>query len=128
MRQSLNEDVLRKIVFLTGSAQIVTEMPDTPAMTPFADEILDFLNEVSRLLMKDIRNRAYSDVITLGFWLRKASTVKLRERFTWQDGDIHLLLQRDGEPENVAPVFVPGSGIDLRRIVQRHPTQLSLFG
>jgi len=104
MRQNFNKDMLGRIAFLTGSAQTVGEMPDAPAMTPFADEILEFLNAVSRLLMKDGRSRAYSDVITLGFWLRKASTAKLRERFARLDGDIHL---GRGVAFHIAPSNVP---------------------
>ena len=65
---------LDKVRFLVGSPQVIEEMATAPAKEPFNDEILDFLNDISKMLMKDPRSRAFSDVVTLGFWLRKGST------------------------------------------------------
>lgn len=52
-----------------------------PAMVPFCDEIIDFLNEVSRILREDREAKKYPDVVTFSFWIRKASMMALKERF-----------------------------------------------
>ena len=81
---------LDKVKFLVGSAKTVERMITTPAKKPFSEEIIEFLDDVSRILMKDQRSKAYSDVVTLGFWIRKGSILKLKERFEKKDNNIHL--------------------------------------
>lgn len=104
MQTSLSNNVLKKITFLTGSAEIVSNLINTPARTPFDEETVSFLNAVSREVMKDSRSRAFSDVITFGFWIRKSSVMKLKERFDRQDGAIHL---GRGIAFHIAPSNVP---------------------
>lgn len=99
MQQSLN-----KMDYLVGDAQLVEGLPTVPAKEPFADDICDFLNAVSKNLLKDPRNRSYSDVVTLGFWLRRASLSKLKERFWKDDGNIRL---GKGVAFHIAPSNVP---------------------
>lgn len=73
------------------------------AMPPFDDAVVNFLNDVSRILMKDPRSKAYSDVVTFGFWIRKGAVLKLKERFEEKNG-LHL---GKGVVFHVAPSNVP---------------------
>ncbi|MBP3805433.1 MAG: hypothetical protein J6I76_16370 [Oribacterium sp.] len=98
----LNSDVLNKVTYLTGSAEIAAELPSVPAKVPFDETIVNFLNEVSREIMKDPRSRAYSDVVTFGFWIRKGSVLKLKERFISEG--LHL---GKGVAFHIAPSNVP---------------------
>lgn len=91
-------------VFLVGTADTVRQMPDIPAKEPFADDILEFINRVSRALMEDPRSKNYSDVVTLGFWLRKGSMLKLKARFDKHDTNIHM---GRGIAFHIAPSNVP---------------------
>jgi len=100
----LNSDVLNRVTYLTGSVETAATLPDTPALEPFSDDIVDFLNDVSKVLMKDPRSRAYSDVITFGFWIRKGSVLKLKERFEQKDSSFHL---GKGVAFHIAPSNVP---------------------
>ena len=104
MQTSLNPDYFEKVQFLTGSAAKAADLPNTPALIPFNDTVMDFLNEVSKNLMKNPEARPYSDVITFGFWIRKASTIKLKERFEQTDGDCRL---GRGVAFHIAPSNVP---------------------
>lgn len=104
MRIDSDRKVLERMDYLVGDSSIVMQMPDVPSKEPFAEEILDFLNETAGLLRKDPRSRAYSDVATLAFWLRKASTLKMRDRFVPDDGN--LCLGR-GTAFHIAPSNVP---------------------
>ena len=94
---------LRKVDFITGSAEMVFEMQNTGARPLFAKEIVDFLNDVSRIIMNDPRSKGYSDVITFAFWIRKGSVLKLKERFCINDG-AHL---GKGIVFHIAPSNVP---------------------
>ena len=104
MQQNLI-DALCPVVWLAGDAMTVAHMPAIPVKRPFQDDILDFLNEISRYLMRDSRSKGYSDVFTLAFWLRKSSTMKLREKFGY-DRNMCLRLGR-GVIFHIAPSNVP---------------------
>ena len=98
----LNSDVLNRVTYLIGSAEIAADLPSIPAKSPFDDSIISFLNDVSREIMKDPRSRAFSDVVTFGFWIRKGSVQKLKERFN-KEG-LHL---GKGVAFHIAPSNVP---------------------
>ncbi|MCI8513991.1 MAG: acyl-CoA reductase [Lachnospiraceae bacterium] len=100
----LDPDALERITYLTGSASIVPGLSSTPARVPFDDGVVDFLNEVSRELMRDRAAKAYPDLITFGFWIRKSSVRKLKERFKVDDGALRL---GRGLVFHVAPSNVP---------------------
>lgn len=99
----LNSEVLNRVTYLTGSAEIAALLPDVRALIPFDDSIIDFLNDVSRVLMGNKAAKAYSDVVTFGFWIRKGSVMKLKERF--EDKDAVYLGK--GVAFHVAPSNVP---------------------
>ena len=104
MRTNSNPDVLDRVSFLTGSAELAARLPAVPARVPFDEAITDYLNEVSRLLMGNRAARAYSDVVTFGFWVRKASLLKLKERFPNPEGALCL---GKGVAFHIAPSNVP---------------------
>lgn len=99
----LNSDVLNRVTYLTGSAETAAMLPEVRAKIPFDDEIVEFLNDVSKELMGNRSAKAYSDVVTFGFWIRKGSILKLKERFEKNDG-MHL---GKGIAFHIAPSNVP---------------------
>ena len=108
MQQNSNNkkecSVLNHITYLIGSAEIARNMAFVPAMEPFDEEIIDFLNDVSRKIMGMKEAKAYPDVITLGFWMRKSSVLSLKKRFQKNDGNLHM---GRGLAFHVAPSNVP---------------------
>ena len=104
MQISSDKNLLQKVTYLIGSADTVEKTFCAPAMIPFDGRIIDFLNDVSREIMNDRRSRAYSDVITFAFWIRKGSTVKLKERFEFKDNAFHI---GKGVAFHIAPSNVP---------------------
>lgn len=99
-----SSEVLNKVEFLTGSAEIAVDLSHVPALAPFEDRIVDFLNDVSRILRKDPRSKTYPDVVTFGFWIRKGSVLKLREQFARKDRSVRL---GKGTVFHIAPSNVP---------------------
>lgn len=69
---------------------------------PFSDEIVDYLNALSSSLMKDRESRLYPDVVTFGFFCRKANLLKMKEEYATKD----LRLGR-GILFHIAPSNVP---------------------
>ena len=104
MQKNLNLDVLDRVSFLTGSKEIFESTVDAPSKKPFADDILEFLNDVSKEIMTNRNARAFSDVITFGFWIRKASLQALKERFVAKNQEMVL---GKGLIFHIAPSNVP---------------------
>ena len=98
------KDILKSIQYFVGDALMLQNMASVPARRPFDDEVIRFVNEVSRTLMGKKEARAYPDIVTLGFWMRKASVLNLKQRFERKDGDLHL---GRGVVFHIAPSNVP---------------------
>lgn len=74
------------------------ERPDAP----FSDETVEYLNALSSSLMKDRESRLYPDVVTFGFFCRKANLLKMKAEYAI--GDIRL---GRGLVFHIAPSNVP---------------------
>lgn len=70
---------LNGLEFVIGDDRTLEQMPSVPALPPFAKPVIDFFNDLSKLVMK--QGRAYSDVMTFGFWCRKAALMKDKENY-----------------------------------------------
>ena len=81
MRANINQDNLEKVSFLVGNVSKVERMPDIPPKVIFDEMVINFLNDLSKEIMKNAEAKTYSDLITFAFWIRKASVQKLKERF-----------------------------------------------
>jgi hypothetical protein len=77
----MSDELWNKITFLVGNQNTIRNMSTVPVMEPFSDDILEFLDIVSKILMKDKAARDYPDVVTLGFWLRKSNMTQLKSEF-----------------------------------------------
>ena len=67
-----------ELQYIVGSPETVNAMKNVRALRPFDDEVIAFLNDLSALLRK---NREYSDIVTFGFWCRKAALMKEKEKY-----------------------------------------------
>lgn len=99
----LNSDLLRCVTYLNGSADIAAMLPEVRVKAPFDDEVVVFLNELSKELLGDKSTKKFSDVVTFGFWIRKGSVLKLKERFGKNDG----MYLGKGVVFHIAPSNVP---------------------
>lgn len=102
----INEEVLKDLSavnFLVGSKELLENVQSVPARKPFDEEILEFLNDVSKGIMKNPLAKAYPDVITWGFWVRKSSINSLKKRFENED---NYVIGR-GLAFHIAPSNVP---------------------
>lgn len=70
-----------KISYMVGDKDALTNLPQITPKMPFAEDIVDFLDDLSKELMRSREAKAFSDVVTLGFWLRRSSLLSLKKRF-----------------------------------------------
>jgi len=70
------------LIQVAGSWETIV---DTAPLKPFDDRVLEFFNDLSKELTKA---REHSDVVTFGFWCRKASLLK--EKAKYDDSKLRL--------------------------------------
>lgn len=107
MRQAISKTeqaVLERLTYLIGSPETIGGMDALPARPPFDEEILEFLNDVSRGLLAG--RAEYPEVAAFAFWIRRASTEELKKRFVQEDGNLHL---GRGMAFHIAPSNVPAN-------------------
>ena len=97
-------DTLNVVTYLVGDNEIVENIKDTCPKYPFDDNVVEFLNSLSKTLMKSREAKAYPDVVTLGFWMRKSSVLELKKRFESEGSDIKI---GRGVAFHIAPSNVP---------------------
>ena len=72
---------LSRIHFLTGNAEILQRASVTPAHQTWDEHTVDFLGAFSRNLLSDPRSRAFADITSYAFWIRKASLRHIKEHY-----------------------------------------------
>lgn len=108
MQQSLiNDDdlcVLSKVNFLIGSTESLLHAIDEPVSSPFDSNVIDFLNAFSKNIRDNKSAKMYPDVITFGFWIRKASIMAMADKCNIKDNNIRV---GRGISFHIAPSNVP---------------------
>lgn len=69
--------------YILGDQQIVELMKAESALPPFHESIIDFLDRISKKLLKDPQAKKYPDVITFAFWCRRASLLEMKKNIEW---------------------------------------------
>jgi hypothetical protein len=87
-----------------GDSGILENLPKVSPKVPFSEDVLEFCNDISKEIRNDSEAKAFPDIVTLGFWLRKSSLMKLKERFSSNDGCYHI---GRGIAFHIAPSNVP---------------------
>lgn len=70
-----------KIKVLFSKAESFDEMKELPAKRIFDEAICSYLNTLSGLILKDPAIKGYSDIITFGFFCRKANIEKIKKNY-----------------------------------------------
>ena len=83
MQSNLNNEIdmdylCKKVKFFIGDDTIIKNATNIPSLPTFSEEVVKLLDDFSRRLFKNPMSRNYSDVITLGFWCRKASVMEMK--------------------------------------------------
>ena len=93
---------INNIEWLHGSLEILKERP----LVPFAEEVIDTLDALSKALMHDPQSRLYPDVVTFAFFCRRGNLMKLKENSQLSTFNLQLRLGR-GTIFHIAPSNVP---------------------
>ena len=82
---------------------------ETRVLEPFSDILIEFVDDVSKAILKNTLLKQYPELIALAFWMRKSHIKKLKKYFLDQKKD-KILLGRGVvfhiAPSNVDTIFV----------------------
>ena len=95
-------DPLSNIAYLVGGRENIENIGNLSVKQPFDETVIDFLNALSKELLTGKTAKLFPDVVTLGFWLRNASMLALKDRFV----NDHNMVGR-GATFHIAPSNVP---------------------
>lgn len=104
MQQPLNKEKLKGITYIVGDEDTLVNMSLVSPLKRFDDRVIDFLDKTSKKIMTDKRSRQYPDVITLAFWMRKASVLNMIKEYPGQEGRFYV---GRGMIFHIAPSNVP---------------------
>lgn len=96
------QQVKNKVQYLIGDESNLEKVGNLPALPIFEEEVLDLLEEVATAIFSDKDCRQYPDVLTFGFWCRRASLLKQKEDY----GDGYRYLGR-GLVFHISPSNLP---------------------
>lgn len=94
-----------RISYQVGNENLMTQIQKTETLEPFSEKTMEFLSCLSKVLLSDREAKAYPDVITFAFWIRRASVEILKKRFVLETSS-EIKMGR-GIVFHIAPSNVP---------------------
>ena len=95
---------INNIEWLHGSMESLDERP----LVPFAEEVIDALDALSKALMHDPQSRLYPDVVTFAFFCRRGNLMKLKEQYQSPISNVKCQIRLGrGTIFHIAPSNVP---------------------
>ena len=94
-----------RVIYALGSAEVEAEMKNAPPLPIFSEEARAFLSALSARILADAEAKAYSDVVTLGFWCRPASIHRMQHNYDSEENRLGRGIVFHVAPSNVAVNF-----------------------
>lgn len=121
---------ISNIEWLHGSMEALAQRP----LVPFAEEVIEGLDTLSKALMKDPASRQFPDVVTFAFFCRRGNLLKLKEQYA--SANIRLgrgmifHIAPSNVPVNFAYTFVAGllaGNTNVVRVSQKQFPQVDII-
>lgn len=74
-------DSLKHVKWIVGDTDTAVSMQTHPSFPPFSDSACTLLDTWATYIRKDVRSRAYGEVVSFAFWCRKSSLLSLRKPY-----------------------------------------------
>ena len=100
-----NSSLEAGVTYLVGSREVERGLNQVAPLPIFAPEVLAFLTALSRELLTDSRARAYPEVITFAFFIRRGSLVKWQQFYAEAKGRMGRGVAFQVAPSNVPVNF-----------------------
>lgn len=93
------------VIYALGSAEVEAQMANVPPLPIFSEEARAFLTALSARILRDAEAKAYSDVVTLGFWCRPAALHRMQHNYDSEENRLGRGIVFHVAPSNVAVNF-----------------------
>lgn len=91
--------------FVLGCDKTIELMTQQAALPIFSNEVCNFLQKISTILMKNVEAKNLPDVVTFGFWCRKASVLQMKKAYEGEELRFGKGIAFHIAPSNVAVNF-----------------------
>ena len=88
MQPSLTEK--NEIEFIIGDSDSLDGAINTNVLCAFDNSVINFLNELSKMILGDKESKKYSDVISFAFWIRRSSIEHYKQQYKSSEGLFRL--------------------------------------
>lgn len=102
--KNINKKSSADIEYVLGNEKSIHNITSAVPKVPFANDITEFCDTVSKEIFSDNSSKKYPDIVTLGFWLRKSNIMRMASVYGRNDDNIHL---GRGVLFHIAPSNVP---------------------
>lgn len=75
------QQITDRISFLVGDAETLLEIAKAEVRPIFDQCVVEFLNDLSHILLTNAANKSFPDIMSYAFWIRKANINKEKQRF-----------------------------------------------
>lgn len=99
------QQVFDNIRYLVGNREILEQMENAQALPLFSDKALDFLDCLSKKLMRSNKAKKYPDVIAYAFWIRRSSLEKASIQYKTEDQKMGRGIAFQIAPSNIPVQF-----------------------
>ena len=72
---------MEQIDYITGNNELLEKMDILKAWKPFEEQVIHFLDQLSKELLKIKDTQRYSDLVSLAFWLRKSNMERIKRNY-----------------------------------------------
>jgi hypothetical protein len=139
MQKSLNDSeifeyIKKNVLFRVGNFDFLRQMEVTPAMSPFSAQVVDFLDAFSKKLLHIKGANLYPDIVTLGFWCRRASVESMKKEHESDRIRVGRGISFHIAPSNVAVNFAYSmlaslfaGNINIVRLPSKHFDQVDII-
>lgn len=130
----MDDYILNKIEYISGNKDILLNMSNVKCRRIFDVEIITFLDDLSKELMKKSNIRDYPDLLALAFWLRKSNLKSYEKKYEYLDNNIGKGLVFHIAPGNMALSFayslatgLISGNCNIIRLASREFNQANIF-
>lgn len=130
----MDDYILNKIEYISGNKDILLNMSNVKCRRIFDVEIITFLDDLSKELMKKSNIRDYPDLLALAFWLRKSNLKSYEKKYEYLDNNIGKGLVFHIAPGNMALSFAYSlatglitGNCNIIRLASREFNQANIF-
>lgn len=99
------EYIQKNVEFRVGDFDLLTKIDVVPAQIPFSENVIAFLDSFSKKLLHVKGANVFPDIVTLGFWCRRASVEAMKKKYAVEGLRLGRGIAFHIAPSNVAVNF-----------------------